>query len=109
MARLWASRGLKHPSEAKLDWPAMIAPAQLTQGQQAAAILADAIAARKRMLIIADYDCDGATACAVGVRALRAMGAIVDFLVPKPVLELLDAHRKTVLAHWLPEAKTDDA
>jgi len=82
LARLWASRGLKHPSEAKLDWPAMIAPAQLTQGQQAAAILADAIAARKRMLIIADYDCDGATACAVGVRALRAMGAIVDFLVP---------------------------
>ena len=36
-------------------------------------------------------------------------GLNVDFLVPKPVLELLDAHRKTVLAHWLPEAKTDDA
>ena len=36
-------------------------------------------------------------------------GLNVDFLVPKPVLELLDAHRETVLAHWLPEAKTDDA
>ncbi len=82
LARLWASRGLKHPNEAKLDWPAMITPTQLTQGQHAAAILADAIAARKRMLIIADYDCDGATACAVGIRALRAMGAAVDFLVP---------------------------
>jgi single-stranded-DNA-specific exonuclease len=34
------------------------------------------------MLIVADYDCDGATACAVGIRALRAMGAIVHFLVP---------------------------
>ena len=39
---------------------------------------------------------------------MRSMGD-VDFLVPKPVLELLDAHRETVLAHWLPEAKTDDA
>src|SRR5690606_5055167 len=35
-----------------------------------------------RLLIVADYDCDGATACAVGLRALRAMGADVDFLVP---------------------------
>ena len=34
------------------------------------------------MLIVADYDADGATACAIGVRGLRAMGAQVDFLVP---------------------------
>ena len=43
---------------------------------------ANAIAAGKRLLIIADYDADGATACAVGVRALRAFGAKVDYLVP---------------------------
>ena len=47
-----------------------------------AAILADAIAARQRLLIVADYDSDGATACAVGIRALRAFGAVVDYLVP---------------------------
>jgi len=45
-------------------------------------LLADAIAAKKKLLIVADYDADGATACAVGVRALRAMGAFVDYLVP---------------------------
>ena len=48
----------------------------------AANLLADAIEAGARMLIVADYDCDGATACAVGVRGLRAMGAEVDYLVP---------------------------
>ena len=47
-----------------------------------AARLADAIAARKKLLIVADYDADGATACAVGMRALRAFGADVDYLVP---------------------------
>ena len=45
-------------------------------------MLADAIAAGKRLLIVADYDADGATACAVGMRALGAMGAKVEFIVP---------------------------
>ena len=48
----------------------------------AAARLADAIARRERIVIVADYDADGATACAVAVRGLAAMGAVVDFLVP---------------------------
>jgi single-stranded-DNA-specific exonuclease len=48
----------------------------------AAARLADAIARREKIVIVADYDADGATACAVGVRGLAAMGAHVDFLVP---------------------------
>lgn len=60
----------------------MLAPKGLTQAEHAAGLLAEAIAAGKRMLIVADYDCDGATACAVGLRGLRAMGAKVDFLVP---------------------------
>ncbi|MEK7771954.1 MAG: single-stranded-DNA-specific exonuclease RecJ, partial [Pseudomonadota bacterium] len=47
-----------------------------------AALLADAIAAKKRLLIVADYDSDGATACAVGIRILRKLGATVDYLVP---------------------------
>ena len=50
--------------------------------RRGASLLADAIAQSKRLLIIADYDADGATACAVGVRALQAFGASVDYLVP---------------------------
>ena len=77
LARLWAARGITQADDIRLEWPAMIPPKTLTQNEHAAALLADAIQAGKRMLIIADYDCDGATACAVGLRALRAMGAIV--------------------------------
>jgi single-stranded-DNA-specific exonuclease len=47
-----------------------------------ATLLADAISAGKRLLIVADYDSDGATACAVGMRALKEFGARVDYLVP---------------------------
>ncbi|MCH1878793.1 single-stranded-DNA-specific exonuclease RecJ [Alcaligenes ammonioxydans] len=82
MARLLASRGVTDAAQIDPAWRNLIPPAMLTQAREAAALLADAIARRDRMLIIADYDCDGATACAVGLRALRSMGAIVDFLVP---------------------------
>jgi len=82
LSRLWAARGVLHPQETRFAWASMIPPGQLTHVQHAAALLADAILAGKRMLIVADYDCDGATACAVGLRALRSMGATVDFLVP---------------------------
>ncbi|WP_368655341.1 single-stranded-DNA-specific exonuclease RecJ [Castellaniella ginsengisoli] len=80
LARLWAARGLECP--APTEWAALIPPDRLSRVDQAGALLADAIQAGKRLLIVADYDCDGATACAVAVRALRAMGAQVDFLVP---------------------------
>lgn len=82
LARLWAARGVNDADAARTQWLALLPPARLTHCETAAALLADAIAQRQRMLIVADYDCDGATACAVGVRALRAMGAIVDYLVP---------------------------
>jgi single-stranded-DNA-specific exonuclease len=45
-------------------------------------LLADAIAAGKRLLIVADYDADGATACAVGMLGLRSFSAKVEYLVP---------------------------
>ena len=82
LARLWAARGITQTKDVQLEWPAMLAPTALTHAARAAQLLADAIANKKKMLIVADYDCDGATACAVGLRALRAMGADVDFLVP---------------------------
>lgn len=80
LARLWASRGLTQP--APEGWSALIAPGALSHIDQAARRLAVAIEAGERMLVVADYDCDGATACAVAVRGLRDMGARVDFLVP---------------------------
>jgi single-stranded-DNA-specific exonuclease len=82
LARLWAARGVVHPDQTRLAWPSMLPPAGLTRADNAAAILADAIERRLRLLVVADYDCDGATACAVALRALKAMGAVVDFLVP---------------------------
>jgi single-stranded-DNA-specific exonuclease len=60
----------------------MLSPALLKGTEEAAILLADAIEAEAAMLVIADYDCDGATACAVAVRGLRMMGARVDYLVP---------------------------
>ena len=82
LARLWSARGVERKEDVQLDWPAMLAPSTLTQAEKAARLLADAIKSGKRMLIVADYDCDGATACAVGMRALSEMGARVDFFVP---------------------------
>ena len=81
-SRLVAARGVRDPAEVVMSWGGLIPPSALTSSDEAACILADAISERKKLLIIADYDCDGATACAVGVRGLRMMGADVDFLVP---------------------------
>jgi len=84
LARLWAARGVTRADAhaAQTGWAGLLPPNTLTHASTAARLLADAIAAGKRLLIVADYDCDGATACAVGLRALRAMGATVDYLVP---------------------------
>jgi single-stranded-DNA-specific exonuclease len=82
LARLYAARGVTDPAALSTALPGLVAPDQLSHVGEAAVLLADAIAQASRILIVADYDADGATACAVGLRALRAMGASVDFLVP---------------------------
>jgi single-stranded-DNA-specific exonuclease len=82
LARVFAARGLCAAEELSDDFARLLPPAQLTRCDAAAAALADAIDRNERLLIVADYDCDGATACAIGMRALRAFGAQVDFLVP---------------------------
>ena len=69
LARLYASRGIRTPSEMTDGLGELIPPAEMLNADQAAVLLADAIAAGRRLLIVADYDCDGATACALGVRA----------------------------------------
>ena len=85
LARLFAARGVHSPVELDLSFKALLPPGSLTGAREAAELLADAIEAGARMVIVADYDCDGATACAVGVRALRAFGADVHYLVPDRV------------------------
>ncbi|MBK6401375.1 MAG: single-stranded-DNA-specific exonuclease RecJ [Rhodocyclaceae bacterium] len=82
LARLYAARGIKDKAELDTGLACLLPPDTLKGAGEAATLLADAIAAKKRILIVADYDCDGATACAVGLRALRQFGAIVDYLVP---------------------------
>ncbi|THF60821.1 single-stranded-DNA-specific exonuclease RecJ [Pseudothauera rhizosphaerae] len=82
LARLYAARGVVAPSDLDYSLGALLPPDALTGTREAAELLADAIEAGARMVIVADYDCDGATACAVGVRALRAFGADVHYLVP---------------------------
>ncbi len=82
LARLYAARGVSARQELDYDMKSLIPPKELTQADQAAALLADAIEAEARLLIIGDYDCDGATATALGMRALQKLGATVDFLVP---------------------------
>jgi len=82
LARLYAARGLEDTRELSSELTSLIAPGGLLHINAAAVFLADAIAAEKKLVIVADYDCDGATACAVALRGLRAMGARVDFIVP---------------------------
>ena len=82
LARVYAARGVRRRSELDYGLKGLIPPDALTGSAAAAELLADAIEAGARMVIVADYDCDGATACAVGVRALRAFGADVHYLVP---------------------------
>ncbi len=82
LARLYAARGICHTDEVETHFTHLLAPAQLKGIDNAAILLADTIAAGGKMTVIADYDCDGATACAVAVRGLRLFGAQVDYLVP---------------------------
>ena len=82
LARLMAARGLSAVDELSTEFNALIAPGQLTQVNQAAHFIANGIEQQKQFTVVADYDCDGATACAVAVRGLRALGARIDYIVP---------------------------
>lgn len=82
LARLFAARGVTSHRQLATDLAELAPLDRMHNVERMATILADAIAANKRLLIVADYDSDGATACAVGLRALREFGAVVDYLVP---------------------------
>jgi single-stranded-DNA-specific exonuclease len=88
LARLYAARGVNHPDELDDALGKLLPPSGLRGIDRAAVLLADAIAADLKLCVVADYDCDGATACAVAVRGLRLLGARhVDYLVPDRVVD----------------------
>ena len=82
LARIYAARKIEAARDLESALEHLISPTLLKNVHTMACVIADGIAAGKRFLIIADYDADGATACAVCIRALRAFGAKVDYLVP---------------------------
>ena len=88
LARLYAARGVTGMDELDDALGKLLPPASLKGAAEAAVLLADAIAQNKRLCIVADYDCDGATACAVALRGLRLLGAPhVAYLVPDRVVD----------------------
>ncbi len=88
LARLYAARGVTAKDDLDDGLARLLPPAGLQGIEDAARLLADAIARDQRLCIVADYDCDGATACAVAVRGLRLLGAQhVDYLVPDRVVD----------------------
>ena len=82
LARVYAARGITAPTQLDNKLDQLLPFTDMRNAVAAATLLADAIGAKRKLMIVADYDCDGATACAIGVRGLRAFGARVDYLVP---------------------------
>ena len=81
--RIFSSRGIDDPSQLERGLANLLSPADLPEIDVAAARLADAVEQNQNILIVGDFDADGATSVALCLLALRAMGAVnVDFLVP---------------------------
>ena len=88
LAQLYAARGVCSADELDDTPTKLLTPTGLLGIEAAVQLLADAIDQQQRLCIVADYDCDGATACAVGMRGLRMLGAAhVDYLVPDRVVD----------------------
>ena len=110
LARLLAARGVRDVAEMDDGLTHLLAPQALLGATQAGVLLADAIAAHERICVVADYDCDGATACAVALRGLVMLGALpghVGYVVPDravhgygltpPIVELALQSRPDIL------------
>ena len=88
LAQLYAARGVSTADELDEGLGRLLQPSTLMGAAQAAKLLADAIARSLHICIVADYDCDGATACAVAMRGLKLLGAEkVTYLVPDRVVD----------------------
>jgi len=83
LRRVYASRGISDPAQLVLDLKHLLPPDALLGIRRAAELLAQAIAEQRRIVIAGDYDADGATATAVAVLGLQALGAVrVGYVVP---------------------------
>jgi single-stranded-DNA-specific exonuclease len=88
LARLYAARGIQDAVTLDASLAQLLPPTGLKGIETAAVLLADAMAANKKLCVVADYDCDGATACAVALRGLRLLGAKqVSYIVPDRVVD----------------------
>lgn len=85
VARALSARGIRDASELAQDWKSMLPPAMLEGTREAAERLALARERGECVTVVADYDCDGATACAVAIRGLGMMGVKADYFVPHRV------------------------
>jgi len=85
LARLFAARGVRSAAELDDTLAQLLPPTALHGCAAAARLLADAIDHGRRIVVVADYDCDGATACAVALRGLQMLGAAsaqLSYVVP---------------------------
>ncbi|MFU0841619.1 MAG: hypothetical protein ACFWTZ_03205 [Burkholderia sp.] len=87
IARALAARGIAGADDLSRDWRAMIPPNALEGTRAAAERLAAAREKGETVTVVADYDCDGATACAIAMRGLSMMGISVNYYVPDRVSE----------------------
>lgn len=88
LAQLYAARGVLTADELDDGLARLLPPDSMKGTQEAAVLLADAMAAQKKICVVADYDCDGATACAVALRGLRLLGAAqASYIVPDRVVD----------------------
>jgi single-stranded-DNA-specific exonuclease len=88
LAQLYAARGVVSADELDDGLARLLPPASMKGTLEAAVLLADAIRAQKKICVVADYDCDGATACAVALRGLRLLGAMhAGYIVPDRVVD----------------------
>ena len=88
LAQLYAARGVHGPDELDDGLARLLPPSSLKGTREAAILLADAMADGKNICVVADYACDGATACAVALRGLKLLGAhSVSYLVPDRIID----------------------
>ncbi len=100
LARLYAARGMTSADELDDSLARLLPPTTLTNADAAAVLLANALEQDLRICVVADYDCDGATACAVALRGLRMLQAalaaqrqqpaqpgLISYLVPDRVAD----------------------
>lgn len=76
LRRIYAARGADSLEQAQPKLAQLLPPDSMGGLDQATTLLAEAIAENRHIVVVGDFDCDGATACAVGVRGLRMLGAM---------------------------------